>query len=268
MFELNNFDSIKNNSYKWSEEEISSLYKLIDKVLKKCNITDEFDKEDIRQIAASRFFSEVLKNIKICDKGIMIGYICKCISNEAARYLKEKNKSTFDIYDINEDGKFTIEEDILSDELYGDEKYFNQSINEYKAFLKEIVNGFPFLKGYYFENKKQRELGEEHGMTKANASVRLSKERETLKIALIQNGYTSDFFESCCGIQIPFKMTKVDDKYKKMETLINKYGLTQLIHYYDFSVEQVAEALKMEQSSIRYALKYFDSKNLNNKRKK
>lgn len=264
---IDNFDDISKDSYTWKSEEIEAVYLLTDKVLNSYKDVDEHDKDDIKQITIERFFSYIVKNIKVCDKRMMLGYICTSIKNEANRYLKDKNKEEIETLYINDYGEYSIDDYISNGELFGEERYYNQSLKEYKSFLKKTIESFPFLKGYYFENKKQRELAEEFDMTKANVSVRLNKERDTLKILLMENNYTSDFFEICCNVKDPFKICNTDKNYKDMERLVSKHGLVKLVDYYKYSIKEVAESLKMEEAAIRYALKYLQIKNKTVKRK-
>lgn len=247
---INNFDSIKNGTYEWKDEEVVAVYKLATKILKDYKLLNSNYREDMLNVMTMEFFCKVSKTDINRESGLS-SFIYSIMKNKLLMYVNQINK----IYD-NEtnilDRKISCLEtpsslinNIESTYLDSYKKLFEDEKREYYTFLRQEASKNYLLNAYFIENKTQLQIAKEVGISPQRINYKMADEIDALKIKCIQSGYTSN---------ITMPNVEQKEQYYFMEKLINQYGILYLIYNEKMNSDFIATSLNIKLSSINKAI--------------
>lgn len=253
-FIVDNYEKIKDRTYEWKNEEIDALYKLINSRLYFYNVK-LYEREDLMQTLIIHVLEIINTKIDIANPESISSYLVTSIDNKIKNYMNYNKKQVHPISldaRIHEDDNefretFGVDVIIDTNNDIGD----NRVMKEYTIELKKLINYFDCLRLYYQEDLNQEEISKIYNVSRSNISERVRMQADAVKIILMSKGYGSEFVNTYISNE------KFSDEYKYVESLIEKYGLFNLLYNKKTDIKELKESLNMDSRAIYYALDYF-----------
>ena len=170
-----NYNEIKNGTYKWNENEIASIYKMAGAAFKKI-LSSEIDAnyEDMVQDFVLLFFNNIISKYDISKNITISTYSYKAFRNH---YYKTLRKSNVEIVSLQD----KIDEDRELIDVLGNEDSINHRLRNAKLEIierfKELNKNNQMVLDYFFLEEKNtlREIAKKYSVSGNCVAKRVNK---------------------------------------------------------------------------------------------